>query len=47
MFKFVKAVSDTVFDMVNAVYHDQISIFIPAAFQEKLISMHQTANINC
>ena len=30
MFKFIKAVSDTVFDMVNAVYHDKHLIFIRA-----------------
>ena len=27
-FEFIKAVSDTVFDMINAVYHDKPLIFI-------------------
>ena len=45
--KFIKAVSDTVFGMINAVYHDKPLIFIGAAFLEKLISHQQTVNINC
>ena len=44
---FSKAVSDTVFDMINAVYHDKPLILIGATFREKLISNHQIVNINC
>ena len=41
MFMFIKAVSDTVFDMINSVYHDKPLIFIGATFREKLVSHHQ------
>ena len=44
MFEFIKAVSDTVFDMINAVYHDKPLIFIRAMFREKLISHHQAVS---
>ena len=30
MFMFIKAVSDTVLDMINAIYHDKPLIFIRA-----------------
>ena len=30
VFELIKAVSDSVFDMINAVYHDKPSIFIRA-----------------
>ena len=30
IFEFIKAVSDTVLDMINAVYHDKPLIFIRA-----------------
>ena len=46
-FKFIKAVSNTVFDMIYAVYHDKLLVFIGATFREKLVSHHQTTNINC
>ena len=41
-----KAVSDTVFDIINAIYYDKPLIFTRAKFQEKLISHHQEVNIN-
>ena len=44
---FIKAASDTVFDMINAVDHDKPLTFIGAAFQEKLVSHHQAVNIAC
>ena len=44
MFKFIKAVSDTVLDMINAVYHDKPLMFIGAVFREKLVSHHQAMN---
>ena len=44
MLKFIKAVSDTVFEMINAVYHDKPLIFIRATFREKLLSYHQAVN---
>ena len=47
MFEFIKAVSDTVFDMINCAYHDEPLIFDRATFQEKLVSYHQAVNINC
>ena len=34
----ILAFSDTVLDMMNAVYHDKLLIFIPAMFREKLVS---------
>ena len=37
MFEFIKAVSDTVLDMINAVYYDKPFI---------LVSHHQVVNIN-
>ena len=44
MFECIKAVSDTVFDMIHAVYHDESLMFIGATFQEKLVSHHQAVN---
>ena len=38
MFMFIKAISDTVFDIINAVYHDKPLMFIGATFREKLFS---------
>ena len=35
---FIKAVSETVFEMVNAIHHDKPSIFIGATFRDKLVS---------
>ena len=46
-FEFIKAVSDTVFEMINAVYHDKPLIFIGATFWKKLVSHPQALNINC
>ena len=40
MFEFIKAVSDTVLDMINAVYDDKPLIFIGATFREQLVSHH-------
>ena len=38
-FKFIKAVSDTAFDMmIKAIYHNKPWIFIGATLQEKVIS---------
>ena len=44
MFEFIKAVSDTVLDMINAAYQDKPSSFIGAMFREKLISHHWAVN---
>ena len=58
-FEFTKAASDTVISMMNgayddkplifigATYRDKPLIFIGATFQEKLVSHHQSVNINC
>ena len=46
-FKFIKAVFDTVFGMINVVYHDKSLIFIGATFRKKLVSHQQAVNINC
>ena len=46
-FGFIKAVSDTVLDMINDVYHDKPLIFIGATFRKKLVSHHQAVNITC
>ena len=43
-FAFIKAVSDTVLDMINADYHDKPLIFIGATFPEKLVSHHRAVN---
>ena len=37
MFMFIKAVSDTLFNMINAVYRGRPLIFIGATFREKLL----------
>ena len=43
--KFIKAVSDTVtdtvFDMIYAVYHDKPLVFTRATFRKKLVSHHR------
>ena len=39
-FEFIKAVSDTVWDMINAAYHAKPLIFIGATFREKIV-FHQ------
>ena len=44
MLEFIKAVSDTAFDMINAVYHDKPLMFIGATFREKLASYHLAVN---
>ena len=41
MFEFIKAVSDTVLDMTNAVYHDNDLNIIGPTFREKLLSKIQ------
>ena len=46
-FEFLKAVSDILLDLINAVYHDKPLIFIRAAFREKLVSHRQAMNVNC
>ena len=43
----IKAVSDTVLDIINAVYCDLPLIFIGATFREKLVSHLHAVNINC
>ena len=45
MFELIKAVSDTVFDMINAVDHGKPLIFIRAMFRKKLVSHHQAVNM--
>ena len=40
----MKVISDSVLDMINAVYHDKPSIFIGATLQEKLVSHHRAVN---
>ena len=36
-YKFIKTVSDTVFDMINTAYHYKPLILIEATFREKLV----------
>ena len=45
-FEFIKAASDTVFNMINAfiVYHNKPLIFTGAIFREKLVSHHRAVN---
>ena len=43
-FEFIKAVSVTVFDMINVVYHKKPLMFIRATFRERLVSHHQAVN---
>ena len=43
-FKLIKTVSDTVFDMINAVSHDKPLMFIGATFWEKFVSHHQAVS---
>ena len=45
--EFIKAVSDTVFEMINDAYYAKPLIFIEAMFREKLVSYHQAVNIYC
>ena len=44
MFKFIKAVSDTVLDMTKAAHYDKPLIFIGATFREKLVSHHRAVD---
>ena len=44
--KFIKAVSETVLDSINAIYYDKPLIFLVATFRQKLISHYQAVNIN-
>ena len=41
MLMFITAVFETVFDMINAVYHGKSLIITKATFREKLVSHHQ------
>ena len=43
-FEFIKAISDTVFDMINAFYPDKPLVFIRATFQKKFVSHHPAVN---
>ena len=48
-FEFIKAVSDTVFDMINAVYHDKLLVFIKpvsdtALDMINLVAHHRAVN---
>ena len=45
MFKFIKALSDTVFNMINAVHYDKPLTSIRATFLEKLLSHHQAVKL--
>ena len=47
MFELIKAVSDTVSYMINAIDNTKPLVFIGAMFWETLISHHHTLNINC
>ena len=40
----MKAVFDTVLDLINAAYHDKPLMFIGATFQEKLVSYKRAVN---
>ena len=42
-FDFIKAVSDTVLDMINAAYYDKTLVFIGATFWEKLVFHHSNS----
>ena len=44
MFKFIKAVSDTVLDMINSACYDKPLIFIGVRFWENLVSHHQAVS---
>ena len=44
MFEFIKAVSNTEFEMINAVDQDKCLILIGAMFQEKLVSHSRAVN---
>ena len=46
-FEFIKAVSNTVLDTTNVVYHDKTLIFIRTTFREELISYHWAVNEGC
>ena len=44
MLMFIKAVSDTVLDMINAIYHDKPLISIGATYREKLVPHHRAVH---
>ena len=44
MFEFIKAISETVLDMINAVSHDKPLTLTRAVFWEKLVSHRQALN---
>ena len=46
-FKFINSISDTVLDMISAVYHDKPLIFIGATFRENLGSHPWAVNEGC
>ena len=46
MFMLIKAASDTVFGMINAVHPDKPWNFNGTTFREKLVSHHRAVNIN-
>ena len=43
-FKFIKAVSETVLDSINAIYHDKPLTFTGSTFREKLVFHYQAVN---
>ena len=43
-FEFIKAVSDTVLDMINTTYHEKPLVFIGATFREKLVCLHRVVD---
>ena len=44
MFEFIKAVSDTVLDTINATYYDKPFIIIGTPVQKKLVSDYRAVN---
>ena len=44
MFEFIKAIFDTVLDMINSDYRDKPLIFIGATILEKLVSHRRVVN---
>ena len=43
-FEFIKAISETFLDMINAAYREKHLMYIGASFREKLVSHHQAAS---
>ena len=44
MFKFIKVISGTVLDTINAVYHNKPLIFIRATFRKSVFYHHRSIN---